>query len=311
MSLGMLGGYGSDSGSDIISDSEDKTGTSGTFHTSSVLEQFSEEDNDPSCIDPLNLHSGGHTDNEDSTSESGSSAPPSPAGRQDNPASLPLPDIDRIVARNASYSGSELLGRSDTINCSDQATCTEGGSTEESSVFFNPYKKAEEDRLAILKRHVSEFDKKPEVKAKKVASLAWEKNFHIMSPDAARDRSSRSRAEIPPPVTYTKHTQGSQGTSGPLARDISSTPPSVPPPAVVHTWPGRVPAHGYQQQVVVKQRGQQPSGEELFDDKDSSILVKKPRKHRSGVSDSLTPPKKFMKMHRQIQAKERPWTVDS
>lgn len=51
-------------------------------------------------------------------------------------------------------------------------------------------------------------------------------------------------------------------------------------------------------------------GDELFDDKDSSVKrITAKRKHRGGVGNSLAPSKKFMKLHQQIQAKERPWTL--
>ena len=33
------------------------------------------------------------------------------------------------------------------------------------------------------------------------------------------------------------------------------------------------------------------------------------RKKRSGVSDTLMPPKKYLKSYKTVQAKERPWTI--
>jgi len=46
-------------------------------------------------------------------------------------------------------------------------------------------------------------------------------------------------------------------------------------------------------------------------DEDGGEGVVGKRKVRCGVGDGLKPAKKFMKIHTQIQAKERPWTRDS
>lgn len=302
MSLGVLGQYGSESGSSISDSDEDYDRS--RDHTNATEPSPIKEDNclDIGCTDPLSLGLEGSVseDSNNSSSESGSPPPPLPVDSQAPSIPLPLPDIDRIVARNASYSSSELVSKAGSRDSCDQ---TIHAGTEENSVFFNPYKKAEHNRLAILKHHVSEFDKKPGIKEKKVA---WNENFHIRSSD--RSGAGPSRVEIPPPVTYGRHlhTQSSPG-SAQVRSPQSSNPPPGGVSAVSHAEHPAVPMHG--RHLHHYQEGGEMRGEDLFDDKDSSILVNKPRKHRSGVGDSLTPPKKFMKMHQQIQARERPWTL--
>lgn len=50
--------------------------------------------------------------------------------------------------------------------------------------------------------------------------------------------------------------------------------------------------------------------DEFFDDKDSSIKSKKVFDRRKvGVAPGLVPSQKYMKLHEQQQAKERPWTL--
>lgn len=300
MSLGTLGQYGSESGSSISdSDECDGDGEPRTVGPSPA--------NKNSCVaDPLSLGlegaaSGEDSSDSDSTSDS-SSLPPS-LDPQAVPSPLPLPDIDGVVARNASYANSELVTSRSAVEggCGHPQQEAESG---ESSVFFNPYKKAEEAKLAILKKHVSEFSEKPDVGDRRKASRRG--RFRASS------RSGHSRVEIPPPVMYAKHAGDLSRFGGPGP----GFPPAAPPPTthIPIRHPGRpmhCPPHSHRSHPGHEEWGEGGMrGANLFDDKDSSNLVKRPRKHRSGVGDSLTPPKKFMKLHQQIRARERPWTLD-
>lgn len=222
MSLGLLGQYGSGSESEI-SDSDDERFRS--------CGNDPESDNKPLptssselCIkgvssteiptlgthvytsgDPLDHRT--HTSDPESDSGSDSSEDvrsPDPQDPKPQSTPLPLPDL-----------GQKISG----------------------SVFSNPYKEAEEARLAILKQHV-DFD----------------------SPKFTTSRLMRRPR-------------------------------------------GMVCEFGDEGQVL-------SPGDALFDDKDSSLAqTRGKRKHRSGVGNSLMPSKKVIKMHKQIQAKERPWTM--
>lgn len=257
MALGMLGEYDSDSNSSISDSDDDGGGESGIIRELSMTGEketpltlgCTDEQNkctsdievvgsSSDCIDPLSL---GGKEADDSESEEESVDSPHEVAM-----ALPLPNMDRIVARNASYSNSELVTKSSAVVADEHSA--KSGDTEpivESSVFFNPYKIAEDARLAILKQHVPEFDKKPEIKEKASSNVNHRYISHSYNPNTRQRRNSTH------------------------VREDEET--------------------------------------DLFDESDSSLVKK--RKHRSGVGDSLLPPKKFMKMHQKIQAEERPWTL--
>ena len=287
MSLGILGQYGSESdSSDRGSDTSEHNGNKDRTDISAPKNLFGLE---------------GSPESDGSGSEPESSPSPSPPSTKHPISSLPLPDIDKIVASNATYSNSELLSKSGGSSAGSDGTTVELG-TDHSSAFFNPYKKAEEDRLAILKHHVSEFDKKPAVEEEKVARNERASSNRFRS----RGRGSQ-RAEVPPPMTYARQRHTHSSSDLERGRHSLSTSQTGSFPASA-SGARTGPSHTYHNPR--SQERCEVSGEELFDDKDSSILAKKPRKHRSGVGDSLMPPKKFMKQHREIQARERPWTLN-
>ena len=148
MSLGALGEYGSDSSISDSGGEGKEEDLSRTTHKSSPVK----------CVDPL--HIGGAVEG-DSDTESSSSSASLPLTEDVLPSgpSLPLPDIETIVARNVSCSGSELHS-----SASPKSTTTgqqRDGVEVASSVFTNPYDQAEAAKLAILKKHVVDFDKKP------------------------------------------------------------------------------------------------------------------------------------------------------
>ena len=219
MSLGALGQYGSDSS---ISDSGEEDCEESS--------QKVDESTSVACMDPLSL--GGNPNESASDSDSSSHSLPVTPPDASPPPALPLPNIDGIVTNNASYSGSDLhasaLCASKNKASIDQAG---GGQLDEnrSSVFTNPYEQAEAAKLAMLKKHVVEFDKKP-------------------------------------------------ATRGPS-----------PPPRSRKQYKKRKPSFD-----SVKDEAA------LFDDNDSSLSIQKVHKHRSGVTDSLEPPKKYMKLYDRV-----------
>ena len=116
-----------------------------------------------------------------------------------------------------------------------------------SSVFSNPYREAEEAKLAVLKQHV---DLSQHVEPTKKRPK-WSKRGKF------RDRPRFETTEV------------------------SEFPPSA--------------AGG--------------SGDQFWDDRDSPAGRGRERKHRSGVTESLVPPKKFLRTHQKIQSEERPWAA--
>jgi hypothetical protein len=152
MSLGLLGDYGSGS---EISDSDgeyeqasrndnqsSKKSDTATSKTEPLIDTCSgaaEGDSENATGregDPLSYIQG-DASSSDNDSSSDEDAHP---GDQDTAVPLPLPDLDQLT----SPTSREM-------------------STTFKSVFSNPYKEAEEAKLSMLKRHVSEFapDEKP------------------------------------------------------------------------------------------------------------------------------------------------------
>lgn len=61
-----------------------------------------------------------------------------------------------------------------------------------------------------------------------------------------------------------------------------------------------------------RRRRQKPvvkEGDGNFDEHDSSLKRNQYKRVKSGLSDGLVPSQKYMKFHKQVQAKERPWTL--
>ena len=284
MSLGILDEYGSDSESGI---SESENG-GGEGEQSRELTTMGNK-KDMSSADPLSL---GIVEGSEESSDSDTNSPP-PSETLRLTTSLPLPDIDRAVARNASYSKSELV-ESNSNNSQLDGRCLVESS---SSVFFNPYKEAEESKLAILKQHVSEFDKKPEIKNK----LSSNKGHNSKNVYQGYREHESSSICIPPPATYTRNIRKPQGVHSTLHPAEGTSP---------HLSHGKHNIDLYPSQGTHTDIHQPPGNVEsdFFDEKDSSLVKK--QKHRSGVGDSLMPPKKFLKIHKKIQAEERPWTIN-
>ena len=151
MSLGMLGDYGS--GSEISdsdgefeqassdrNDNQTKSDTT-TSKTEPLVDTCSSANEGESKSagkegDPLSYYIQDDASSSDSHSSSDEGTP---SGDKDTAVPLPLPDLDQLTT-----------------------SPTGQGTTTFRSVFSNPYKEAEEAKLAMLKHHVSDFapDKK-------------------------------------------------------------------------------------------------------------------------------------------------------
>lgn len=341
MSLGLIGHYGTDSDSSI-SDSDDdgynshiiaepeacSEETCGDDNTTAISPdtppggRAGDEASPSDCVDPLSLglESSGDSEPSDSDSEgTGSPCPPRPPDCfQAAVTPLPLPNMDMYVRKSEQVSS--LVPSSSVDKGVHMHTGGEGeGGAVENSVFFNPFKRAEEDRLAILKRHVNEFDKKPKVTEDPAHPRGSETRGGYRRSRSRRGQTGSSRSHhqhrdhqdhhvpIPPPSSYARHGTGRGGAAGETHQSSygrhgfrgsvgGAGAGDVPmPAAAVHHFSSEdtgAPHHYH------SSSGEPPPSEE-----------EKPRKHRSGVTNSLVPPKKFMKMHEKIQAKERPWTL--
>ena len=242
MSLGLLGGYGSDpdSPSDPESPGGEEGGVSGdngslvankqskdpleesevVTETGSVKRTSSDTDVTVGREEPFTTSYG--LSGEGEYLESASSNSDLSEGDDDGGdreivrerSSLPLPELD-------------------------------GSSRLASSVFSNPYREAEEEKLSVLRQHV---DLSPNV-----------------DPNKERQR---------------KNSRG-------LGRGRRNRHPQV------------------------RSDAGEMASDEFWTEGDSPANTTRrgPQKHRSGVSESLMPPKKFMKIHNKIRAQEQPWTA--
>ena len=139
MSLGLLGDYGS--GSEISdSDGEFEQVSSDNQNTTKNDSNATWSKTDPSVSSGTNEEEGvdkegdplSYIQDDASSSDNDSSSEDTPDDKNTT-TSLPLPDLDQLT--------------------SPTSQCT----TTFSSVFSNPYKEAEEAKLAMLKHHVSDF----------------------------------------------------------------------------------------------------------------------------------------------------------
>lgn len=274
MSLGLLGEYDTDS--DISYSDDDQSGVNTKQQASGDTLRTSEAPTDDSKLrvspplqvdytntDPFGINSEhGSTLADDPSSsecESDKSTPSSPPHPL-NP--LPLPDLLRV----------------DTVDSDVSGAAVEKNSYSHSSVFSNPYREAEEERMSILKHHVKELA--PEEKKERKRYSRRGKNRGKYSSITPSSDTHQSPAA---PVYYPSHSQ---------------TLPSKPREET-HERADHHTGAGFS------------VGDELFDENDRyrESEVQGKRKHRSGVSDSLVPPKKFMKVHSRIRTHERPWST--
>lgn len=246
MSLGLLGGYGSDSASGSeISDSD------GEATHSEVVEPASDcagsESRDPSCTQRHDVEhpaaAGGEEEGESACNQPQSL---SYYGLGMSDSLLGCVDSD---SSSKSVDEGEEEGEGSADEYRDHSPLPlpdlDGSKKIVSSVFSNPYMEAEEAKLAVLKQHV-DLSHNQETKQDRRRRPKWSKRGKCHSSHGA-----------------------SFDESSPLG--------------------GR--------------------GEQWFDEKDSSRGPERGRKHRSGLTETLMPPKKFMKSHQKMQSHERPWTA--
>ena len=151
----------------------------------------------------------------------------------------------------------------------------------QTSVFTNYFHKAEEAKLAILERHVKltteqvkTNNERTKRKNKKGVCINFQRGGCRFGSKCRFAHSLSSEAEE-------------------TATDISAeTSVSVAAPKF-----GLLPS------------ARMPVTFEPDRDDDDSFNANKKRKHRSGVTDTLQPPKRAMKSLDQLRKQERPWTV--
>jgi len=144
------------------------------------------------------------------------------------------------------------------------------------SVFTNYFHKAEEAKLAILEHHVKLTTE--QLKPNKERTKRHNKKGVCINFQKGRCRfGSKCRFA---------HSISSDETAVGVTSEISNSAPKF----------GLLPS------------ARVPLSIEPDDDEDA-FNVQKKRKHRSGVSDTLLPPKRAMKSLEQQRKEERPWTV--
>ena len=241
MSLGLLGDYGSDSGSEVASDSPRGTGegereedrSKNKVHLSETAAVKEEEeevvDGKKQKSESPPLTSFGLSGEGDALDADTSDSLPSEEEEEEEEGGvkisrerspLPLPVLD----------GSDRLA---------------------SSVFSNPYQEAEEAKLAVLTQHVG-------------------LSHNVEPSKRERHRRSRGRAKGRRRDDHSQFGSEPAGDGGDCYWNEGDSPIGGP--------------------------GGRGGGEGQ-------------RKHRSGVTESLQPPKKFMKIHQKIRSQEQPWTA--
>jgi len=155
---------------------------------------------------------------------------------------------------------------------------TEYDDEHKTSVFTNYYHKAEEAKLAVLEHHVKLTAE--QLKADNKAAKRQNKKGACVSFQRGRCRFGNK--------CRFAHTISSE--SNETGADVSSEMPTSAPKF------GLLPS------------AHMPLSIEPEDDEDAYNMQKK-RKHKSGVTDTLMPPKRAMKSLDQQRQDERPWTV--
>ena len=262
MSLGLLGDYGSES---EISDSDgeyeqasgDRNNNQSSTKSDNTTSTSKTEPLIGTCIEGESKSAGREGDplsyiqGDGSSSDNDSDCSDEDTHHDDKDTAavpLPLPDLDQLTSPT-----SQVM----TITFR--------------SVFSNPYKEAEEAKLSMLKRHVSDFapDEKPSSQKERSKHHKFKGNRGNKGPRAPNRHGSELLASD---ATHTLG--GTDSQSSRLFNDDDSS--------------------------VVSEGG------ELAHHHGGSGVK---RKQRSGVSSTLVPPKKYLKSYGRAQAEERPWTV--
>lgn len=253
MSLGLLGGYGSASGSEISdseeADEEEERGTPRLERISDPQSELLAHDSHVGSLSSDKIATGVTTIVREGQSSDQATDQEEVAERADNSASTyyGLGGGSDIIETDSSSSlesdegqGEEHDGEENREGSPLPLPKLDGSATITASVFSNPYREAEEARLAVLKQHVN-------------------LSQHV-EPSKKQPKWSKKRGKY-------KQLQSSDSSR---------------------------------------------SGDQFWSDGDSPLGSGRggiQRKHRSGVGESLEPPRKFMKIHKKIQSEERPWTT--
>lgn len=265
MSLGLLGDYGSDSGSEVASDSPRRTGEEDQSVNNSPKPHVPTPK--PTDVNPQDLaclSEAGRMEKEEEEEEEEEVVVDK---RRQKAGSPPLTSF------GLSGEGDILdTDTSDSLPSEEEEEEEEGGvkiSRERSplplpvldgsdrlpsSVFSNPYQEAEAAKLAVLTQHVG-------------------LSHNVEPSKRERRRRSRGRAKGRRRDGHSQFRSEPAGDGGDCYWNEGDSPIGGPG--------GRGGGGGGQGQ----------------------------RKHRSGVTDSLQPPKKFMKIHQKIRSQEQPWTA--
>lgn len=141
--------------------------------------------------------------------------------------------------------------------------------TQSSSVFYNPFLAEEKKKLSVLEKHVQ--------------------LSNIKEPTKSRQSKSKICFKF----------QKGKCRFGDKCK-FSHGDPTSAVPSGTETKPSRVnPSPTYASQVA----GYTPEPEDIWETK------KLAKKHKSGVTDSLVPPKRSLNAYGKQQATERPWSI--
>jgi len=157
---------------------------------------------------------------------------------------------------------------------------TDDDDEHRTSVFTNYFHKAEEAKLAVLEHHVKLTTE--ELKTNNDQAKRQNKKRVCIGFQRGRCRfGAKCR------FAHSIMSEASESETADVHTEVSSSLPKF----------GLLPS------------AQMPLNMAPDEDDDDTLSMQKKRKHRSGVTDSLLPPKRAMKSLEQQRKDERPWTV--
>jgi len=181
------------------------------------------------------------------------------------------------TAEKMTESAAELMRLPNPL--SDMTRDGEDDDEHQTSVFTNYFHKAEEAKLAILEHHVK------------------------LTSEQIKTNSERTKQKIRKSVCISfQRGRCRFGSKCRFAHSVSSEVNETGADMSTETSVSAAPKFG------LLPSAQMPLTFERDDD-DDSFNAQKKRKHRSGVTDSLQPPKRAMMSLEQQRKLERPWTV--
>ena len=183
-------------------------------------------------------------------------------------------EVDKIVdSKTTERLPNPLAGTTCAASLPSPLSSSSCNESVRSSVFINPFKKAEQAKLSVLEQHVKLTDSE-RVERENRRNIC--NNF------------KKGRCRFGNKCKY-RHVIDAVNTPKPQADTDSKTPEAQ------HGYYGQ---HSYHGNIAE---------DEVDDD---SYFGQMKRKHRSGVRDNLVPPKKALRSLEDQRAKERPWTMN-